>query len=67
VSAVAILHASSGARVWAALYDGPAHGRDTGSWVAVTPDGSAVIVTGTSLGVGTADDFATVAYATAWG
>ena len=52
--------ASTGARLWLARYDGRAHHFDGPSDIEVSPDGSAVFVTGTSIG--TAEDYGTVAY-----
>jgi hypothetical protein len=52
---------------WAARYDGPGHGNDWASAVSVSPDGSQVFVTGSSLGTTTASDYATVAYDAATG
>jgi WD40 repeat protein len=53
--------AATGAARWRALYDGSG-GNDTAYALAVSPDGSAVFVTGTSVGDGSDDDYATVAY-----
>jgi WD40 repeat protein len=52
--------ADSGAPAWTATYSGPGSGTDTAGAVAVTPDGSTVIITGQSQGK--AMDWATVAY-----
>jgi outer membrane protein assembly factor BamB len=54
--------ASTGEKLWAKRYDGPRHGYDAAAAVEVSPDGSAVIVTGTSSGPGSGYDYATVAY-----
>jgi hypothetical protein len=59
--------AATGTTAWVARYAGPAGGVDTASAVAVSPDGSQVIVTGTSAGDGSGTDFATVAYTPADG
>jgi sugar lactone lactonase YvrE len=61
--------AVSGAKIWAASYDGPgnADGGDFGNSLAVSPDGSTVFVTGESAGSGTDADYATVAYDAATG
>lgn len=53
--------ASSGHRLWTARYDGPASGYDAASALAVSPDGSGIVVTGTSTGI-TSRDYGTVAY-----
>jgi DNA-binding beta-propeller fold protein YncE len=56
--------AAPGHRLWAARYDGPAGGSDSGQSVAVSPDGTKVFVTGASdQDLSANDDFATVAYA----
>jgi WD40 repeat protein len=52
----------TGARVWARRYNGPANRSDGANSVAVTPDGSEVLVTGGSQGTTTGFDYATVAY-----
>ena len=60
--------ASTGAKLWLQRYDGPRHVTDEASDLDVSPDGSVVFVTGTSLGWpdwnGT---YATVAYDAATG
>jgi WD40 repeat protein len=56
-----------GGELWAARYDGPAHSTDLGLAVAISPDGTRAFVTGQSGGLGTADDYATVAYDIATG
>ena len=53
---------TSGDRLWAARYDGPAGGRDEAAAVEVSPDGSAAFVTGTSAGSTTGLDFVTLGY-----
>jgi WD40 repeat protein len=52
--------ASSGAKLWARSYRRP--GEDYGGALAVSPDGSAVFVTGSSAGSTSGRDYATVAY-----
>ena len=60
--------AATGKAEWHARYDGPGQGDDITSAVKVTPDGSTVLVTGTSYGgPGTGSDWATVAYRAATG
>jgi hypothetical protein len=53
--------AASGAKRWASRYDGPAHSDDLAGALAVTSDGSTVVVTGASTG-STAADATTVGY-----
>ncbi len=60
--ATVAFEASTGQRLWAARYDGPASLNDDAVDIAVSPDGSAVFVTGSSEGTSTAKDFVTVAY-----
>ncbi len=55
--------ASPGHRLWAQIYDGPAHTRDGPTAIAVNPDSSAVYVTGSSLSNLVGQDAVTVAYA----
>jgi hypothetical protein len=65
--------AATGARLWAAHYDGRGHyggngfGGDSADSVAVSPGGGRVYVTGSSLGTTTGADYATVAYSAATG
>ena len=55
--------ASTGAQLWVTRYDGPMTGKDSSSSLALSGDGTKVIVTGTSFGgVTTRRDYATVAY-----
>jgi hypothetical protein len=53
---------ATGAKLWIMRYDGPAGRDDEAYSVAVSWDGSKVFVTGGSPGVGTGEDYATVAY-----
>ena len=54
--------AATGARVWAKRYHGHPDPFGGPSALGVSPDGSAVFVTGTNAGATTDDDYATVAY-----
>jgi len=54
--------ASSGRKLWARRYDGPANSDDYAYSLAVNPDGTSVFVTGTSNQSITNTDYATVAY-----
>jgi hypothetical protein len=54
--------AATGARAWLRRYDGPKGSTDEAHAAAASPDGAEVFVTGHSLGSGTRDDYATVAY-----
>lgn len=58
---------SSGESMWASGYDGPASGIDMATALAASPDDSTVIVAGPSEGLGTGDDYATLAYDVATG
>jgi DNA-binding beta-propeller fold protein YncE len=53
---------STGTQSWGVPYDGPGHRGDSAASIVVSPDGSTVFVTGSSTGIGTGTDFATVAY-----
>lgn len=55
--------AGTGAESWTSTYSGEANGGDTAEGLGISPDGTRVFVTGTSVGSGTDRDFATVAYA----
>jgi WD40 repeat protein len=52
----------SGARVWARRYAGAPNGYDFANAIAVSPDGSTVVVTGGSSSRRSATDYVTVAY-----
>ncbi len=54
--------ASSGATLWESRYNGPADAADVALLVKVTPDGTRVVVTGSSEGSTFLTDYATVAY-----
>jgi hypothetical protein len=53
---------AAGAKLWEALYNGPGNGSDSGTSLALGPDGS-LYVTGNSNGGASGDDFATIKYA----
>jgi DNA-binding beta-propeller fold protein YncE len=53
---------SSGAKLWAKRYNGPADADDEAVGLAIQPDGSAVFVTGYSVGTSMTSDLATIAY-----
>jgi hypothetical protein len=59
--------AASGAQLWLTRYDGPKGEDDLAVALAVSPRGNQVFVTGSSTGIGTGLDFATVAYKAATG
>ncbi len=54
--------ASTGARLWVSRYNGPGNNYDVVTALRVSPDGSAVFVTGASIGQTSGLDYATVAY-----
>jgi hypothetical protein len=53
---------ATGASVWRRLYDGPGHGNDVPTSIAVAPDGTNVFVTGWSAGTAGSRDLGTIAY-----
>ena len=63
-------NADNGNELWVARYDGPqphvpqqfGSGWDESSAIGVSPDGTAVYVTGSSSGIDTGRDYATIAY-----
>jgi DNA-binding beta-propeller fold protein YncE len=57
----------TGTKAWSSIYRGPGTNADVPVDIAVSPGGERVYVTGTSVGVATGRDFATVAYDTATG
>lgn len=59
--------AATGAQRWVSRYNGPASRVDDARSLAVAPQGGTVYVTGSSTGVGTHSDYATVAYNAATG
>jgi outer membrane protein assembly factor BamB len=54
--------ASTGHKLWDKRYDGPASGNDSASSIGVSPDGTKVFVTGSSVGAASAADYETLAY-----
>jgi hypothetical protein len=56
--------ASTGQRLWVRRYNGPGNGRDLATALGVSSDGSAVFVTGTTVGSKGFYEYATVAYST---
>ena len=58
---------ATGTQLWAARYNDPGHTTDQAYSVAVSPDGTAVFVTGESLTTEGGKDYATVAYNAATG
>jgi hypothetical protein len=59
--------AATGAQVWASQYAGPAGSQSAANAIAVSPRGSTVFVTGSSLGPGKRRNYATIAYDAATG
>jgi DNA-binding beta-propeller fold protein YncE len=57
-------NAKDGTQLWAKGYNGPGNGNDTATSLGVSPDGTTVFVTGGSEGLGTSQDYATLAYNT---
>ncbi|MFG3533202.1 S8 family serine peptidase [Streptomyces sp. NPDC047917] len=58
---------ATGQRLWVQRHDGKAHYDDTSWGIAVTPDGSKVVITGTSSDSNAGSDYVTIAYDTASG
>jgi hypothetical protein len=55
--------AIGGYQLWVRTYNGPGNGTDGGATaIGVSPDGSAVFVTGESYSTTSQDDYATLAY-----
>jgi len=59
--------ASTGTRLWSRRYHGRARGVEEPSAVAVSPGGGTVFVTGSSSGLTSGSDYATIAYSAASG
>ncbi len=53
---------AKGHRDWTQRYDGPAHARDFGTFVVISPDGGTAYATGSSLGAPASLDYVTIAY-----
>ena len=60
--ATVAINASTGKRIWARRYSGAAGGDDRPTAIAVSHDGSAVYVTGESVGTAGTHDYETIAY-----
>ncbi|MCW3839028.1 PQQ-like beta-propeller repeat protein [Micromonospora yasonensis] len=58
---------ATGKRLWVQRYDGASHYDDTSWGLAVTPDGSKVVITGTSQDTDAGTDYVTIAYDAASG
>ncbi|MPZ27079.1 MAG: S8 family serine peptidase [Micromonosporaceae bacterium] len=54
--------AATGEQHWQARYNGPVNDGDAGTALAVSPDGSRVLVTGQSVGEGSGADYLTLAH-----
>jgi hypothetical protein len=55
----------TGRPLWVTRYDGPGHNRDDAYAIAVSPDGSTVYVTGSSVGRSSGADCTTIAFSAA--
>jgi hypothetical protein len=67
--ATAAYDAATGVQLWLARYDSPAHWFDNGKYLAISPDGTRLFVTGDSNADGSDSnyDFVTIAYNAATG
>jgi DNA-binding beta-propeller fold protein YncE len=59
---ITALDTTDGIAFWSQTYNGPAGQDDIPNAIAASPDGTRVFVTGSSVGVGTGTDIATLAY-----
>jgi hypothetical protein len=57
-----VAYTADGTQLWSATYNGPAGNEDNPTAIATSSDGSRVVVTGKSIGSGTGQDVATLAY-----
>jgi hypothetical protein len=57
-----VAYSAGGMQLWSATYNGPSGSEDNPTAIAASSDGSRVFVTGKSIGTGTGQDFATLAY-----
>ncbi|MEV1167979.1 S8 family serine peptidase [Nonomuraea sp. NPDC049784] len=60
-------NAGTGEQLWSAQHDGPAHGMDLPSAMAVAADGKSLFVTGSDVDAATQTDITTIAYDTTTG
>ncbi len=58
---------ATGGQLWARRYSGPGKSFDVAAGIVVSPDGRIVFVTGTSAGVTSGEDYATIAYSASRG
>ena len=65
--ATAAYDGATGAPLWTRRYNGTGNGNDEAFSIAVSPDGSKVVVTGESLGTTSGYDYATIVYDAASG
>jgi putative pyrroloquinoline-quinone binding quinoprotein len=58
---------ATGTEQWVSRYNGPGNNLDSATALGMSQDGATVFVTGSSVGSGTSDDYATLAYDAATG